>query len=135
MIATSKTCRKCGVEKDAQEFHADPRYRDGLGSYCKACKYVLSSKARDAWKLRHMDRHRLSMRDAQRRYRVDPANGIKRAARIAVRDAIYSGRMLRGSCEVCGKPNAHGHHDDYSKPLDVRWLCSTHHREHHKKET
>jgi hypothetical protein len=32
---------------------------------------------------------------------------------------------------VCGEPEAQAHHDDYAKPLDVRWLCNKHHREHH----
>jgi hypothetical protein len=34
-------------------------------------------------------------------------------------------------CEVCGDPQTHAHHDDYSKPLDVRWFCPRHHREEH----
>jgi ribosomal protein S27AE len=37
-------------------------------------------------------------------------------------------------CEVCGATeNVHAHHDDYSKPLEVRWLCSRHHAEHHQR--
>jgi hypothetical protein len=32
---------------------------------------------------------------------------------------------------VCGRTRSHAHHDDYSKPLDVIWLCSTHHRSRH----
>ena len=65
------------------------------------------------------------------RYTKDPNLRIRHEARWKVRRAIASGKLLRQPCEKCGKEPAHGHHDDYSKPLDVRWLCSIHHREHH----
>jgi hypothetical protein len=29
--------------------------------------------------------------------------------------------------EECGKPNAHAHHEDYSQPLLIKWLCPEHH--------
>ena len=36
---------------------------------------------------------------------------------------------------MCGTTtNIHAHHDDYSKPLDVRWLCNFHHGKHHAAE-
>jgi hypothetical protein len=38
------------------------------------------------------------------------------------------GWLKRQPCEVCGDPNSDGHHEDYSKPLAVTWLCRTHHR-------
>jgi hypothetical protein len=52
-------------------------------------------------------------------------------ARIIVREAVRIGNLTRLACEVCGDPKSHGHHDDYAKPLEVRWLCAPHHREHH----
>jgi hypothetical protein len=30
-------------------------------------------------------------------------------------------------CEVCGATKVEKHHPDYSKPLEVRWLCREHH--------
>jgi hypothetical protein len=56
-------------------------------------------------------------------------------ARRKVRQEIEAGRMNRQPCEVCCAAPAHAHHDDYSRPLDVRWLCPKHHREHHAKAT
>lgn len=36
-------------------------------------------------------------------------------------------------CEICGTlNNIEKHHEDYSKPLKVRWLCAVHHRDIHK---
>ena len=67
----------------------------------------------------------------QRRYVKDPVLRVRYAARWAVRRAVASGALVRNPCEVCGNPKAQGHHDDYSKPLVVRWLCASHHREHH----
>lgn len=54
-------------------------------------------------------------------------------ANYTLNNAIRRGRIERGPCEVCGTTeNVHGHHDDYSKPLDVRWLCRDHHLELHR---
>lgn len=56
----------------------------------------------------------------------------KRKAHKAVEYAIKRGDLCRMACEVCGETKAHAHHDNYSKPLEVIWLCSTHHRERHR---
>lgn len=50
----------------------------------------------------------------------------------AFQKAIRKGELVRGPCEVCGTTkHIDGHHDDYSKPLEVRWLCRRHHILHH----
>jgi hypothetical protein len=41
------------------------------------------------------------------------------------------GHLVQQPCEVCRAPNTEMHHDDYDKPLEVRWLCRKHHLEHH----
>jgi hypothetical protein len=51
-------------------------------------------------------------------------------ARVIVSREIRAGRMIRGNCEICGSSNANAHHDDYSKPLEVRWFCRKDHRYH-----
>jgi len=46
-------------------------------------------------------------------------------------NAVRGKRVLPMPCLVCGK-DAEAHHPDYSQPLDVIWLCDTHHKEVHK---
>ena len=67
-------------------------------------------------------------RERQRRYRM--AYPERRAAHKAVEKALRLGQMERQPCEVCGA-RAHAHHDDYSRPLEVRWLCRQHHAAEH----
>ena len=66
--------------------------------------------------------------DAEREYRT--RNPEKVAARMALNNAVRDGKLERLPCEVCGAPSE-AHHEDYSKPLEVRWLCPQHHREIH----
>lgn len=53
------------------------------------------------------------------------------AAKGAVLAAVRGGVLRRPKeCSACGTPSRliDGHHDDYSKPLEVRWLCRGCHR-------
>lgn len=55
----------------------------------------------------------------------------KHSARAKLRYAVKVGKVKRLPCEECGDVKSHGHHPDYSKPLEVIWLCITHHRQKH----
>lgn len=65
-------------------------------------------------------------------YLANPENRLKQEVRMIFRDAVRYGKLLRQPCEVCGEAKTEGHHSDYSKPLDVRWLCRLHHIELHR---
>ena len=56
---------------------------------------------------------------------------IKEKARRKAYHAIQTGALVPQPCEVCGGA-AEAHHEDYAKPLDVRWLCRPHHMAEHR---
>lgn len=68
-------------------------------------------------------------RENNRRKRWNEANPEKHKAQIKLNSALESGKVVRHPCEVCGSVPVHAHHTDYSKPLEVRWLCPIHHSE------
>lgn len=43
-----------------------------------------------------------------------------------------AGKLPKQPCELCGAVKAQAHHEDYFKPIDVRWLCATCHRKLHR---
>ena len=52
-------------------------------------------------------------------------------AHLIVYKALHSGTLIKQSC-FCGSTIVHAHHHNgYDRPLDVVWLCPTHHREIH----
>ena len=53
---------------------------------------------------------------------------LEHKCRCTLARAVKGGILKRGCCEFCGDPKTEAHHEDYSKPLQVRWLCSKHHR-------
>jgi hypothetical protein len=56
-----------------------------------------------------------------------------RYAHGAVHNAIKYGRLKPEPCR-CGTQKTEAHHEDYTKPLDVRWLCKKHHVEADKEK-
>ena len=82
---------------------------------------------------------------ASRRRRIDSVRAYDRARGHRVYDpykekvrrdtfkAISRGDLVRKPCEVCGSEKVDAHHDDYSKPFAVRWLCRRHHGEVHRR--
>ncbi len=67
-------------------------------------------------------------------YRMIEKYPEKYKARYALRNAVRLGKIEKGVCEVCSSAHTESYHDDYSKPLEVRWLCPLHHRNLKKKE-
>jgi hypothetical protein len=140
---TCGECRKCKARERARSNYQakTPEQRRAI------------VEARDSEKVRAADRARYQ-RDREKRvaaqvaYQATPEgkaahnraarewaqrNVLKRKAHEAVGNAIRDRRLTKGPCEVgvgC-KGRVQAHHEDYSKPLDVRWLCTKHHRVAH----
>lgn len=145
-----KHCNTCKKEKIHSEFHIRAASPDGLSAKCKSCASEYDKTranlphrvaARAAY--RNTENGKISVSKAKKKYdssekklaciqRHRAKHPKKYKARQAVGNAIRDGVLVRGDCEVCGDQKTHGHHDDYNKPLDVRWLCTTHHAAWHK---
>ena len=59
---------------------------------------------------------------------------FKQDVRYFTKACIKKGYIKKEPCAVCRNELVHAHHLDYSKPLDIMWLCREHHHDiHHKK--
>jgi hypothetical protein len=114
-----KRCSRCGEMKALSAFSR----RRGT-QYQSACKACATANLRE-WTAQDGNRERLyqSITASKSRH----VEHVK--ARRAVATALQAGRLTRGACEDagdCAGP-VQAHHDDYAKPLEVRWLCRRHH--------
>jgi ribosomal protein S27AE len=98
---------------------------------CHGCKGQFEARSKRA---RYCDGEcfRRYERENSRRHWATFSPERKRASNM-VATAILNKRLIRQPCEVCGLGDAQAHHDDYARPLDVRWLCGGCHKRHHVK--
>lgn len=97
------------------------------------------------WRERNREKVRATQRGVNRRrydkireYLQSDEQAPKQVARFALNAAVKAGRIKKpATCERCKQVTTtrrmHGHHEDYSKPLDVKWLCSICHGKEHRK--
>jgi len=137
----SKSCRSCKKRKKIAAFYRHAKMRDGFLNKCKECKkadtkrhYRATFSERQKYeraRLQRPERRAAKYRYEQRHRQRYPE---RERARRFVAKAIMTGKLKRKHCELCGaKHDVQAHHADYSKPLEVRWLCRTCHNKEHGK--
>lgn len=128
-----KKCFKCGVERPLSEFYKHSGMADGHLNKCKECtKSDVKSRRRNNDSVREYDRKRGNRQGSQycREYRRKYPN--KYTAHSAVNNAVRNGKLLKIEICECGSTfHVEAHHDDYLKPLEVRWLCAMCHKRWH----
>lgn len=146
-----RACNVCKVAKPESDFYS------GVLSRCKECHKaaVKKNRAENVEYYRAFDRARawlpdrvLARNETRKRRQSDPElrardlgrrnawaskHAIKRHAHNAVSNAIRDGKLAPQPCERCGDAiGVQAHHEDYTKPLDVNWLCPSCHGLRHR---
>ncbi len=148
----TNTCSVCGVTSDAAEFYA------GVNSRCKECHKAKVRENReskadyyrayDAYRYQNdpkvKQRHKRYSRTEEGKASLNKArdkwlrnNAEKRACHTILNNAVRDGRLSKpDTCQCCGATDCRidGHHDDYAKPLQVKWVCRSCHVEIHRQE-
>ncbi len=151
-----KTCPHCGKTKPLDGFHKNRSTLDGHQAWCKPCMNTdTNDRNKRLWRTDPVFRERVratnrkhssasevakaNRRKAVAKYKRDNRDKVRAGEQVLY--AIKLGLLVRATnCEACGKdsePFSNGvsdiqaHHDDYSKPLDVEWLCILCHNKRH----
>ena len=138
-MMNTKKCRVCGEIKPIDQFYKHPSTSDKRDTRCKCCtnkswcgpsngKYIYRYRPYSSMTVEQRIRKRKSLRAWELK------NNHKKRAHWAIKDAISRGKLERKPCEVCGSEHSEAHHRDYSRPLDVAWLCHKHHMEEHARQ-
>lgn len=122
-----RRCSMCKETKPLADFYPSKHTRDGRRAYCRKCWHEAPS-IQEAY--RRYRRSKTFHDRLKRRRRDDPEFRRKDLVRKFTGIAAELGIIKRQPCEVCGDPKVQAHHTDYAKPLEVRWLCKTHHQSH-----
>lgn len=120
-----KQCSKCKTfyPRTAQHFRRHAKEKGGLNYWCKHCSY----ENERLWRKNNPEKANKLRRIGVERYVKRYPE--KRKAQSIVASAVRSKWLRQKPCVICGNLKAQAHHDDYSKPLDVVWLCVAHHKE------
>lgn len=137
---STKTCPACKTEQPLENYYRNKASWDGLQVYCRRCVY-------EKYLELTRDPKRLAKRRAQKRAESKSfykkhreacrasshASYVRYPYKVRARSKVYlairSGTLVKPkTCSCCYRTTPpkklHGHHNNYSRPLDVEWLCT-----------
>lgn len=147
--ATERQCTKCLKVLPLDAFYKTAKGKFGRTSRCRECiradvraNQAQVNESAKLWRERNPDylrnyrkapevRKKVAEQGAQQRKN----NPDKARARDIIGNEIRRGRLVPQPCQFCGKTKTQAHHPDYSKPLEVVWVCSRCHYEQFHKRT
>lgn len=138
MTTSIKTCFKCGAEKPLTEYYQHKQMADGHLNKCKCCTKMDARARRFDPRFREKVLSYDRQRGSRQPYsyvaarRMDAPETYR--AHTMVANAVRTGELEKPDrCSHCHSKESRieGHHEDYSKPLEVIWLCSPCHKQLH----
>ena len=137
-VERSNAIKKAYKERNREKYLAQQREYANK-RYVEKRDKLLSDRLTDERKAidrkwREENRVRLNAEYLQKYHENDELKR-KHSARNKVSIALKNGLLIKAAnCSRCGSCNRlQGHHEDYSKPLIVEWLCIPCHKKEHSK--
>lgn len=137
-------CTNCGQWLPKESFYSCVQNKKwGIRSICKSC----NSQKGLLWQHNHPERKRQLNRDWMKEYNKRPEvkekernrsklrnRSLKQKCRYLLNEAVKEGRIIRPDvCPQCNSStDVEAHHDDYFKPLEVKWMCPLCHAKYHR---
>ena len=142
-----KVCFKCGRLLPLSEFYKHPETADKHLNKCKDCtrkdtrenrsknivyykqydrkRDIKPERKKEREEYKKSERGREATKECNKTYYYKYPDRVR--AKYLVRKALRNGDIKKQCCEICGCEDVQAHHSDYTKPLDVIWLCQKHH--------
>ncbi len=113
-----RECLICGKSFPIKE----SQLKHGKGRHCSlSC----------AGKAGNIEKHGTEIKDPhydyKKKYRED--NPEKTKVHRLIQKEYRNGRIKKAPCVVCGSVKSEAHHENYSDPYDIIWLCKKHHNQ------
>ena len=154
-----KVCKRCNIYKDITEYYKYSKMADGYLNICISCiiKSTKDYRNKNIKKIQEYDRQRGRTESSKKR-RLEYITRLKEkeperyremrkkattksrkkynekyTAWLKVCIALKNGTITKPQFyEICGNAKElEAHHADYSKPLNVQWLCDSCHKKTH----
>lgn len=131
-------CIKCDTTKPVSEFYKSMlRVKRNVGE-CRDCTISrVQANNKKPHRLAYFTTDEFKRKTIKKFHKYNKMYPNRRRVREEVINAVKRGELVRpAKCEQCdSSENIEAHHDDYNKPLSVRWLCSKCHGFWHRHNT